>query len=141
LVAPAPIVAAAAARAIRGEEPVPYAALAPSSAGPPPLRASAGGPVAQGLTAYHDGQFDQARAIWEPLASRGDALAQFYLGGLYRVGAGVSPDPISAYVWWSLAARGGHQVAKEQLHELTAEMSLGDLVEAQRQLQAWRPGS
>jgi uncharacterized protein len=124
------------------DEPLPFAgvAVAPPPA-QPPLRGSAGGPVAAGLAAYHDGRFEHARELWEPLARRGDPLAQFYLGGLYRVGAGVSPDPVSAYLWWSLAARGGHQAAKEQLHDLTAEMSVNELVEAERQLRAWRPGS
>jgi TPR repeat protein len=124
-------------------DPVPFA----QAAVPPPptlpearlVRASSGDPVASGLAAYHGGQFHEAREAWEPLARRGDPLAQFYLGGLFRVGAGVPPDPVSAYLWWSLAARSGHQAAKEQLLDLTGEISLNELVEAERQLQAWRP--
>lgn len=126
-------------------DPVPFAQVAVA---PPPLlppapvvRARAGDPVARGLAAYHGGLFHEAREAWEPLARRGDALAQFYLGGLFRVGAGVPPDPVSAYLWWSLAARAGHQAAKEQLLDLTGEMSLNELIEGDRQLQAWRPGT
>jgi len=113
-------------------EPVPFAAAA---------RQGAADNVTQGLVAYHGGRSDQARLLWEPAARGGDALAQFYLGGLYRVGTGVPPDPIIAYVWWSLAARGGHQAAKEQLSDLTAEMSLGQIVEGEKRLRSWQPGS
>ena len=121
-------------------EPVPYVSAAAPPA-PPQPRVSSGDAVAQGLAAYHSGRPDRARALWEPPARGGDPLAQFYLGGLYRVGMGVPLDPVSAYLWWSLAARGGHEAAKEQLIDLTSEMSLGQLVEGEKRLKAWRPGA
>ena len=95
--------------------------------------------VREGLEAYRQGDPARAKAIWEPAANAGDPQAQYYLGGLYRVGAGVPPDRVSAYLWWRLAARGGHAGAKKQLVDLTAAMWPAEVAEGERRLGEWKP--
>ncbi len=48
-----------------------------------------------------------ARNAWEPLASGGDARAQYFLGHLYSRGEGVARDPAQALRWFHAAAEQG----------------------------------
>ena len=63
---------------------------------------------------------DYATALreWQPLAERGDALAQYNIGLLYRKGRGVPQDDVQARNWYAKAAAQG--LAK-------AQFSLGTL--------------
>jgi hypothetical protein len=56
------------------------------------------------LRAYQRGDFAAAFGQFEPLAVAGDAVAQLYLGELYRSGRGIDADPVRAHMWLSLAA-------------------------------------
>jgi TPR repeat protein len=59
---------------------------------------------------------DYATALreWRPLAERGDALAQYNLGMLYRKGRGVPQDDVQARKWYAKAAAQG--LAKAQFN-------------------------
>ncbi|NQU61472.1 MAG: trypsin-like peptidase domain-containing protein [Rhodospirillales bacterium] len=57
-----------------------------------------------GFDAYKRGDFTAAYLEWEPLASAGDAVAQFNIGALYENGRGVPKDYAQAYRWYRQAA-------------------------------------
>lgn len=85
-----------------------------------------------GCAAFDRGDYDRARAEWEPLAARGQAEAQFRLGCLYVFGQGVPEDHAMAFRLYRLAAEQGNADAQNNLGGLYAE-GLGvepDLVEA-----------
>jgi len=58
----------------------------------------------KGLTAAQNGDFATALKEWKPLAEKGDAVAQYNLGQMYRNGDGVPQDYTEAVRWWRLAA-------------------------------------
>jgi TPR repeat protein len=60
-----------------------------------------------GIEAYNRGDYVAARTAWEPLASGGDAQAQYFLGHLYAKGEGVARDPARALHWFRAAAEQG----------------------------------
>ena len=86
-----------------------------------------------GLSAYQNHDYETAFDRWLPRAEAGDANAQFFVGGLYRDGAGVPVDPVRAYRWWSLAAAQGHLKADRLLQNLKSEM-LPEEIAAARQI-------
>lgn len=68
-----------------------------------------------GLAALREGDAATARAIWQPLAERGDLLAQYNLGVLaLREGS----DPVP---WFTRAAEAGHLPAQTALAGLLAD--------------------
>ena len=85
------------------------------------------------LSAYQNHDYETAFDHWLPRAEAGDANAQFFVGGLYRDGAGVPVDPVRAYRWWSLAAAQGHLKADRLLQNLKFEM-LPEEIAAARQI-------
>ena len=60
-----------------------------------------------GIAAYQRGDYAAARAAWAPLASAGDAEAQYFLGHLHAQGQGVARDPGQALQWFRAAAEQG----------------------------------
>jgi len=68
-----------------------------------------------GYAAYERGDFYGARTIWEQLGEMGDARALFNLGTLYSEGRGTDRDPLTAELYWSLAADAGHVRAMHNL--------------------------
>ncbi len=60
-----------------------------------------------GIAAYKRGDYAAARAAWAPLASAGEAEAQYYLGHLHAKGEGVARDPGRALRWFRAAAEQG----------------------------------
>ena len=55
-------------------------------------------------TAFARGEFNSAMAIWDSLATAGDALSQYHLGRMYHFGAGIPKDMPSAAHWYQKAA-------------------------------------
>jgi len=66
----------------------------------------------RGLQALERGDYAEAYCLWRPLADRGDAEAQYYLGWLYANGYGLRIDPMTAAGWWKQAAASGHAEAQ-----------------------------
>jgi hypothetical protein len=76
-----------------------------------------------------------------PNADRGNADAQMFIGDTHYLGAyKLKRDPVRAWVWYSLAAQKGGELAMQQLSKVTTELSPEQLAEAKRQLEAWQPG-
>ena len=76
-----------------------------------------------------------------PNADLGHADAQEYIGDLFYYGTyGLTKDHTKAYVWYSLAASNGGNVAVNKRDKLESELSAERLIEAKRQLKDWKPG-
>ena len=101
---------------------------ASSPATPAPLGVALDG----GLSAYQAHDYEAAFRHWLPPAENGDSNAQFFVGGLYRDGAGVPEDSIRAFHWWTLAAEQGHQQADKLLAELKSEMLPDEIAAAKK---------
>lgn len=69
----------------------------------------------RGRQAANRGDFSGALKLWSPLASQGDARAQFSLGRMYARGDGVRQDFSEAQGWFKLAAAQGHAQAQYNL--------------------------
>jgi uncharacterized protein len=74
-----------------------------------------GDSFASGYEAYVAGRFDEALALWLPLAEGSDPRAQFNIGVLYASGLGVPKDMAIAMDWWERAARQLHARAAHNL--------------------------
>jgi hypothetical protein len=70
---------------------------------------------------------------YENDARKGRPDALYNLGLAYSTGQGVSVDYIAAHKWFNLAAMRGSEVAKSWRAQISAEMSAGQIAEAQRQ--------
>jgi len=64
-----------------------------------------------GAEAYKRGDYDKAVQEFRPLAEQGHAEAQLNLGIMYSLGLGVPKDDVQAYVWYTLAAGQGDDLA------------------------------
>ncbi len=73
-----------------------------------------------GVAAYSLQDYQQALAVWRPLADSGDAEAQFRLGLLYLDGRGVEADSGEAARWFQLAGGTGHARASYMLADMYA---------------------
>ena len=61
-----------------------------------------------GSAALRKGDFATALKLWQPLAERGNAAAQFNLGMMYKYSEGVAQDYKTAVKWFALAAEQGY---------------------------------
>lgn len=66
--------------------------------------AAQAGEYEDGLEAFKKRQYDEALAIWTPLAEQGHAGAQFNLARMYDTGTGVAEDDAKAVLWYKRAA-------------------------------------
>ena len=82
-------------------------ALAAALGGP-----AGAGPLEDGSTAYHDKEYVKAAELWKPLAEKGDASAQHFLGTLYAEGKGVEQNDATAFMWFQRAANQGNPDAQ-----------------------------
>ena len=81
------------------------------------------GEAADAYDAFLSGRYEEAIAMWLPLANGGDASAQFNLGVMYANGLGVDRDMQSAMDWWARAAR---QLHVRGAHNLALAMLAGE---------------
>lgn len=81
------------------------------------------GSAAHAYEAFLNGRYEEAIAIWLPLANDGDASAQFNIGVMYANGLGVDRDMATAMNWWSNAAR---QLHVRAAHNLALAMLAGE---------------
>ncbi|RBQ31223.1 hypothetical protein CRU92_08610 [Arcobacter sp. FW59] len=68
-----------------------------------------------GLIAYIRYDYKSALPIFEELASKGNAEAQFYLGNMYSNGYGVKQDYKKAFEWYKKSANQGELDAQNDL--------------------------
>ena len=61
----------------------------------------------QGVSAFNRQDYVQASRIFIPLAERGDAAAQTYLGFMFETGRGVPQNYTEAAMWYRRAAEQG----------------------------------
>ena len=75
----------------------------------------------RGLRWFDRGNYEQARIDWELLAKAGDCDAEFRLGTLYFLGAGVPKDLEAARAHWVKASNQGHGGAQHFLAIMYAQ--------------------
>ena len=71
------------------------------------------------------------------MTANGGSDALYNLGMMYCIGRDVELNLVSAHKWLNLAALRGSDDAKVVRSEISAEMSIGDIAEAQRQARSW----
>jgi len=71
--------------------------------------------IDDGVKAYDEGNYVQALKLLQPLATQGNAVAQYNLGVMYARGKGVIQDYQEARKWWQLAAKQGEAAAQYNL--------------------------
>jgi hypothetical protein len=67
---------------------------------------------------YDRANYATALKVWQPLADRGDAAAQTYVGEIHEKGLGVPPDYAKAAQWYRRAADSGYARAAINLGHL-----------------------
>ncbi len=92
-----------------------------------------------GWQAYLRGDYATALKEWRPLAEQGIAKAQSSLGLMYEYGEGVPQDDVQAYMWLSLAAAQGNELARKARDIVAKKMTPAELAEAQRLAREWTP--
>ncbi len=85
-----------------------------------------------GVEAWGRGDYDRALREFRLLAEQGHAQAQLNLGIIYSQGRGVPKDSVQAYMWYTLAAVQGDDLAEKFKGHLEKSMTLHQLAEAQR---------
>ncbi|MCT7525479.1 sel1 repeat family protein [Aliarcobacter cryaerophilus] len=71
------------------------------------LTISFGTTLDEGVVAYKKGDYKAGLVIFEDLASKNDAIAQYYLGIMYDNGFGVKQDYLKAKEWYEKVAAKG----------------------------------
>ena len=79
------------------------------------LTLSFGSTFDEGVEAANKGDYKTALTVFEELASKNDADAQYGLGVLYNNGYGVKQDYKKAIEWYEKAAVQGHAMAQSNL--------------------------
>lgn len=70
------------------------------------------GPLEEATKAYENKDWGTAHHLFEPLAEKGDPIAQWYLSLLYGNGRGVTRNDAEAEKWYRKAAEQGHMEAQ-----------------------------
>jgi len=101
------------------------------------------GPLEDGNAAYAGKDYQTALKLWQPLADKGNAQAQFYIGCMYYYGQGVKQDNVQAYKWLLLAEATNeeplHKTAYDQISTVKTKMLSKEIDEAKRLASEWRP--
>lgn len=84
-----------------------------------------------GLNAFGGAKYEEAYYLWKPLAEKGNAAAQYYMGVMYANGQGVVKDNIVAYAWYSVAAE-EQDMAEENRDDIVSKLSLAQLEQAKK---------
>jgi TPR repeat protein len=71
--------------------------------------------MAEAMSAYRQADYAEAARHMRPLAERGEAKAQFWLGRLHASGRGVPKDHQEAMRWFERAGGQGHVMAQLSL--------------------------
>ncbi len=81
------------------------------------------GSSSEAYEAFITGRYEEALAIWLPLANGGDVTAQFNIGVMYANGLGVERNMKSAMDWWR---RASDQLHVRASHNLALAMLMGE---------------
>ena len=82
-------------------------------------------PYSAGLSAYRSRNYAAALKHFKPLAERGDAHAQYYLGVMHTNGEGVAKHSGEAAKWYYRAAVQGHEEARQKLRDIAYSRGAG----------------
>lgn len=72
----------------------------------------------KGAEAYNKKDYATALREWTPLAEKGNAIAQNYLGQMYQSGKGVKQNYKEAVKWFTLSAEQKHVIAQYNLGKM-----------------------
>lgn len=81
--------------------------------------------------------YGEATSWYREAAAQGHADAQFNLGVMYYSGRGIARDLVQAHMWFSLSEKAIGQEASNSRKSAEAEMTLGQIVEAQQLAREW----
>ena len=129
-------------------------AKAPPAAVPPPAETESPAPptarpespkpspqvaqLARGESALARGDYPGALETLKPLADAGNNRAQIRLAEMYSSGLGVKLDYMQAYIWYSLAARGGSATAPADRDRMVKQLQPAQVRQADRIVENWR---
>lgn len=82
-------------------------------------------------------RLDMSEADLGRMGGQANGEMLFQLGMMYATGRSVPTDLVAAHKWFNLAAAKGNRDAVRLRAELSAEMSSGQIAEAQRQAREW----
>ena len=83
---------------------------------------------------------DNAARWLDRAAHLGNAEAQYELAALCRDGVSVKRDPVRAYVWYALSARGGYTPAAAAEGGAGTALTADQMSAAKEQVAAFQPG-
>jgi serine/threonine protein kinase len=127
------------AEAVRRAEEQDRLALAkPVEPAPPARRSPQEEQLAMGEAALARREYDEALKILRPLAQGGDVRAQDTLAGMYANGFGVTRNYNQAYIWYSLAARGGSTTAPASRDRMARLLQPVEVQQADRLVENWQ---
>ncbi len=92
-----------------------------------------------GIEAGQRGDYAVALREFRPLATEGDAKAQFYLGYMYGKGQGVPQDYVLAHMWFNLAAIRRNGTAPKGREYVADRMTSAQIAEARKLAREWTP--
>lgn len=80
-----------------------------------------------GVNAYNQGNYDLAARYWNPIAQKGNPVAQYNLGLLWEQGIGSTPkNKAEASQWFLLSAQQGYIPAMVRLAKIQKENGYDD---------------
>jgi TPR repeat protein len=122
----------------RKEEQERLALVQPPDSTPPARLSPEAKRLAEGEAALARREYDKALDILQPLAQGGNARAQDRLAEMYAGGMGVAKDYNWAYIWYSLAARGGSATASTERDRIAKLLQPVEVQQADNVVQNWR---
>ncbi len=72
-------------------------------------------------------------------ASCGDPAAQYWAGFDNQYSIALEGDPVTAHMWYALAAGQGHPTARRAMSRLSEGMTPGQITEARARAERWSP--
>jgi len=94
--------------------------------------------LARGEAALARREYEKALEILAPLAQGGYSRAQDRLAGMYADGMGVARNYNQAYIWYSLAARGGSTTAPAGRDRMAKRLQPVEIQQADKLVENWR---
>lgn len=83
-----------------------------------PIEAARAGTLEDGVKAFAKKEYEAAAKLLKPLAEKGNAVAQYRIAMMHRMGLGFKKDRKEAQKWSALAAKQGNADAQQLLGSL-----------------------